>query len=373
MARVLLSGALAGAPDQGGAAWSTLHFLLGLRSLGHDVLLAEPAPSGMAALRAAVRYRREVAAELGLDVSRLLIVNPEEPATTERDHAALAAFATGADVHVNLSGRLRAPALTRRIPVRVYVDLDPGYTQAWAAQGADLGLALHTHFVTIGPGIADRTRAPADEATRWIGMMHPVFLPAWTPSPPPVAPFTTLGHWRSFGTLELDGRRYGPRAHTVRRFLGLPAKAPAGVRAALAIHPGDRRDAEVLRAHGWDLVDPGTVARTPRDFQRFVGSSAGEIGLPKHGYVLWDCGWFSERSAAYLASGRPVVALRTGFERYLPTGSGLLGFADEDGAAASMRTVLAEHDAHARAARALAEEHFDASRLLAGLLETVGR
>jgi len=356
---VLLSGALAGACAQGGAAWSTLHFLLGMRDLGHEVVLAEPVEG------ADFTYRDEVAAQFGLDAGDMLVVDVHSPERTERDHARLTEFAATADVHVNLSGRLRAPQITRSIPARIYFDLDPGYTQAWVAQGADMGLEDHTHLVTVGLGITGGV---------WSAMPHPIFLPEWPPSPAPRdAAFTTLGNWRSFGTLEHGGRNYGPRAHTVRAFLGLPEKVAAPLRAALAIHPGDQEDVVALQEHGWELLDPRHVANTPRDFEAFVRSSAGEIGLPKDGYVKFDCGWFSERSAAYLASGRPVASLRTGFERHLPTGAGLLTFADEAGAAEAIRALLEDPENHASAARTIAEDHFDSRRLLAELLEGAGQ
>jgi glycosyltransferase involved in cell wall biosynthesis len=139
----------------------------------------------------------------------------------------------------------------------------------------------------------------------------------------------------------------------------------------MAVHPDEHQDLAALKANGWELVDPIAVAGTPDAYRDFVRGSRAEIGIAKSGYVASRCGWFSDRSACYLASGRPVVAQDTGFSSYLPVGEGLFAFDDEDGAVNAIEELGRNYSRHARAARELAIEYFDSDRVLTMLLEQV--
>jgi hypothetical protein len=157
----------------------------------------------------------------------------------------------------------------------------------------------------------------------------------------------------------------------VRRLLELPRLTSAPLLPALAIDPGEESDLRALREHGWRLVDPARVAATPDAYRRFVSGSKGELGLAKAGYVDSRCGWFSDRSACYLAAGRPVVAQDTGFARTLPTGAGLFAFQSAPEAADAIGLVCADYARQRDAARALAEEHLDSDIVLSRLLAEV--
>jgi hypothetical protein len=183
---------------------------------------------------------------------------------------------------------------------------------------------------------------------------------------------TTVGNWRGYGSIERDGIHYGQRAHSLRRFLDLPERTGERFELALAIHPDERDDLAGLRDHGWQLVDPVRAAGTPDAYADFVRGSKGELGIAKSGYVVSGSGWFSDRSACYLASGRPVIAQETGFSEFLPTGLGLFAFTSADDVVAAVNELRRDYSKHARGARALAEEHFDSDRVLTGLLEAVG-
>jgi glycosyltransferase involved in cell wall biosynthesis len=140
----------------------------------------------------------------------------------------------------------------------------------------------------------------------------------------------------------------------------------------LAIHPDERADLEALHANGWRLLDPAEVVRIPECYRSFVQGSKAEFGVAKSGYVVSRCGWFSDRSACYLASGRPVIAQDTGFSQVLPTGAGLFAFTTADEVLAAVEELRFNYAYHARAARATAEEHFDSRKVLSLLLQRVG-
>jgi hypothetical protein len=366
--RILLAGTFAGVPGQGGATWAVLQYALGFHRLGHDVLLVEPAPPDPAV----VGYFDAVVAGAGL-AGRAALVHPGRTATG-LPYTDVARFAARADVVVNLAGVLHDAELCGPAARRLYVDLDPGFTQAWHAEGIDMHLAGHDAFASVGTLLGTAGCPVPTGGIEWIPTLPPIVLDAWPVSvAPPVHGFTTVGHWRSYGSLTVDAVHYGQKAHSLRTLIDLPAKVPgARFEPALSIHPGDGRDRDALVASGWRLFDPAVVAADPGRYRRFVAASTAEFGVAKSGYVASGAGWFSDRSACYLACGRPVVAQDTGWTRYLPAGEGLLAFTDTDSAAAAVAEVLSDGPRHANAARLVAEDLLDARVVLARLLERAG-
>ncbi len=378
---ILLCGMIGGVPHQGGASWAVLQYLLGLERLGHDVYFVEPV--GEAALRPAgaplacstnAAYFRRVLAGFGLERSSALMAAGTRRTAVGLPYERLREVARQADVLINVAGMLDDDTLTEDIPLRVYLDLDPAFTQLWhATQGIDMRFAGHNRFVSVGQSIG---QAGCDVPTcglAWIPTLQPVVLERW-----PVAgrvtrdALTTVANWRGYGSIEHGGVFYGQKAHSLREFISLPTLTQESFAPALAIHPEEGRDLAALRANGWRLIDPARVAGTPTGYRRFVQGSKAEFGIAKSGYVAARCGWFSDRSACYLASGRPVIAQETGFSRFLPTGAGLFAFETIEGALASVEALRGDYDWHARAARAVAEEHLDSDRVLGRLLERLG-
>jgi hypothetical protein len=183
---------------------------------------------------------------------------------------------------------------------------------------------------------------------------------------------TTVANWRGYGSIEHNGVFYGQKAHSLRQFVTLPKSTSAEFTLALSIHPDEKQDLAALKTNGWQLVDPRSVAATPSQYRKFVQGSKAEFGIAKSGYVASRCGWFSDRSACYLASGRPVIAQETGFSPYLPTGEGLFAFRTEDDVLAAIQALRSDYDRQSRAARAIAAEYFDSDKVLGNLLQTVG-
>jgi hypothetical protein len=366
--RILVSGMLAGVPHQGGASWAVLQYLLGLRRLGHDVTFVEPLAEA-SPRPACVRYFRHLVRRFDLD-GRAALVDARSGVTVGLDRRALRRAADRADLLLNLSGTLVDEDLTERIAVRAFVDLDPAFTQLWHdAEGIDLGFDRHNRFVTIGGRIGSEDCAVPTCGRDWLTTLQPVVLDAWPVATEPSSEaLSTVGHWRAYGSIHHDGVHYGQKAHTVRPLLDLPRRSGARFDLALGIHPDERADLTALDAHGWRVLDPAAVAGTPDDYGDFVRGSWAELGLAKSGYAASACGWFSDRSICYLASGRPVLALDTGFGRDIPTGDGLLTFSTLDEAVAGVDELRARYPHHRRAARTLAEEVFASDRVLERLL-----
>jgi hypothetical protein len=365
--RIVVGAMLAGVPRQGGATWAALQWVLGLRRLGHEVLVAESVDD-----LACAAWLERIARDFGLERDAAL-VRRRDGATAGIGRDELLRRAGEADLLLNLGGRLEDEDVLERIPHRTYVDLDPAFTQLWhEAEGVDIGLDRHDRFVTLGWALGD-AGCPLPTCDReWIRMLPPVVLAHWPFARLTTADaLTTVGHWRSYGSIVDRGVHYGQKAHALRPLIGLPSRAPMPLRPALGIHSGERADLAALRSNGWQLLDPDAVAATPAAYRDFVRGSWAELGIAKQGYVVSRCGWFSDRSACYLASGRPVVAQDTGFGAALPTGHGLLAFSDEDGAVAAIEELRADYEHHRVAARRIAEDLLDSDVVLSQLLEAL--
>jgi len=260
---------------------------------------------------------------------------------------------------------------------RVFIDIDPGFAQFWHALGLHDAFAGHDAFATVGLNVGrPATTVPAC-GLDWVPTLPPVCLDRWPASPIPdgaPARVTSVCTWRGpFAAITYGGQRYGLRVHELRRFAALPSLVPgARFELALDIDPADEPDAAALRSHGWTLVDPKLVAADPGSYRGYLQASSAELMVAKELYVASRGGWFSDRSACYLASGRPVVAQDTGWSDHLPAGEGLLGFSEPAETAAAVAEVCGNPSRHAKAAREIAAEHFDAARVLGSLLDRLG-
>jgi hypothetical protein len=385
VARAIVCGALANKPGNGGEAWVRLSWVLGLRRLGFDTYFVEqlgagdcvgedggPAPFAASVNRA---YFESVVREFGLeDRAGLLCDGGCEAAGLGLEE--VAAAAAGADLLVNLSGHLTVEAVLAGPRTRVYVDLDPGFTQAWHMDhGVPFAIPPHDRYVSVGLNLGSAACPVPDCGLSWVPTLPPVLLEHW-PAQPPVAGrvrFTTVATWRSpFGRLQIGGRTMDLKHHQFRRLVELPERvAAADFEIALDIHPGDSADLELLLDHGWTVVEPRAASAVPSEFRDYLRGSGAEFSVAQGVYSETACGWFSDRTAAYLASGRPALVQDTGLAG-LPLGDGLLTFATLEQAAAGCERIAADPAAHGAAARAFAEAHLDSDRVLGRLLATLG-
>ena len=236
-------------------------------------------------------------------------------------------------------------------------------TQPWERERA----LAHTHFFTFGEGIpAGASRVP-DDGLVWQATRQPVLLDAWRVTPGDEAgSFTTVMQWESYPPLEHDGVRYGMKADSFQDYLDLPATTGANFEVALG---SDWEPRELLRSHGWSVRHSLELSGDPWIYQRYIEGSKAEFSVAKQGYVQARTGWFSERTAAYLASGRPALVQDTGFTDWLGEGAGVVAFDTPEAAAAGAHDIATRYREHCAAARELAETHFDSRSVLTDLVE----
>ncbi len=205
-------------PHHGGASWAVLQYVIGLRRLGHKVVLAEPIDR---ASQDSITYFNQVCKLFNVD-GRIVSLEHE-----------FADF----DAVLNISGMLPAAAIAA-IPTRIYLDLDPAFNQLWQEDGIDRGMDGHTHFVTVGLGIGQEMCDVPTLSRSWIHTLPPVVVEEWRPSETfQTYAFTTVANLRSYGSIERNDVLYGQKVHSFRRLMNLPRRCGEKFVLAMSVHP----------------------------------------------------------------------------------------------------------------------------------------
>ena len=380
---VVVAGALAQKPGHGGHAWVFLQYLLGFKRLGWDVLFVdqlEPAMSLDASGQPCpldrsenLRYFRNVMARFDLDGAFALLYDHGREVIGLSRQQVLERTKRAACL-LNVVGFLSDEEILGSAQRRVFLDIDPGFGQMWQALGLHDAFRGHDAFVTVGERVGQPACPVPACGLDWIPTRPPVVRDRWPAQAEATGEdFTSIASWRgAYGPVEYQGKTYGLRVHEFRQLAPLPRLSGQRFRLALDIHPAEVKDLALLRENGWTLEDPRRVAGDPDAYQRFIQGSRAEFMVAKNMYVQAQSGWFSDRSACYLASGRPVLAQDTGITSIYPTGEGLLTYTTLDEALAGVEAIERDYARHARAARAVAEAYFDSDKVLGRLLSRLG-
>ena len=363
----------------GGLAWHHLQYVIGLSNLGHNVYYFEDShdyPSCYDPGRNltgtnpdyGIRFAAEAFERTGLGDKWVY-----HDAHTGRWLGPAAdkwqALCESADLLLNISGITPLRSWFVDIPERVLIDTDPAFTQIrhLSDQTAHQEAAKHTAFFSFGENVLSAGCSIPSDGFPWRPTRQPVVLEQWPVMPGPEdGAFTTVMQWDSYKPVQYMGTLYDMKSGSFTPFMDLPMYTESRLELCLGSSSAPR---SLLRQKGWLLSDPLEITRDPWTYQRYIQSSRGEFTVAKHGYVVSHSGWFSERSAAYLASGRPVVTQETGFSQWLDTGSGILAFNTLDEAVDSLADVSSNYEHHSRAARDTAETYFDSGIVLQNLLD----
>ena len=367
-----------------GYAWQALHYVLGLRALGFDAYFYEdtayygecfdPVSGEIGAARPhAVAFAADFFARHGLG-ERWIFWDVQRDRYAGRDAAETRAVLAAATLVLSLAAVNRLPrGVGKR---RAFVDIDPGITQIQAQHDAGLRELLDEYDVhfTIGENVGRVGCAVPTGTWTWHPTRQPIALELWEPRPAVAgAPFTTVGRWDERRRVQvLGGTRYSwSKRDQWLRFLDLPWHTGAAFELAMDADKTPA-DSALLAQHGWKVVDPLALSTDPLRYHDYICRSRAEFSVAKELNVRLATGWFSDRSACYLAAGRPVVVQDTGFRTSLPTGAGLLAFRTPEEAADAVRSVLADWELHSAAARRIAQKYFAASWVLADLVDRAG-
>ncbi len=363
---------------------SIMAYPVGLQRLGHEVYVMERVGSnrcvdafGKKVLFEQWEGRRHfesVMKTYGI-WPRCCLIYKNGEATHGRPFAEAVNVAKRCDLLMTRSGEIhKVQDIFANPRYRLYIDGNPGNTQVFLQQhGGDYeALDHYDHLFTLGLNIGtDTCRIPTGNR-HWHPILRPVVLPLW-----PTCPdherirFTTISSWKGRTTFQWQGTESGQKSDSWLKFIEIPKRTAQELEIALRIEPHDEVDGEMFRQNGWRLTDPRRL-RTMTDYREYISHSRAEFSVAHHRVVEFAVGWFSDRSALYLASGRPVLVQSTGIEPHLPTGKGLLTFSTMEEALAGIEDINGDYIGHCRAARDIAETHFDSDRVLTNILAHVG-
>jgi hypothetical protein len=376
--RALIGVGIANHPlHAAGNTWAFLQWVLAFRDAGWDVWMLEDQSSAKLVdaqrkpctleVSANLAHWNSVVDEFGLRDRATLLVDGE--AANKRE---LLDFARDVEFLFNISGHFHQADLMAAVPHRVYVDLDPAFTQIWVQiYHSPMNLDPHDIFMSIGGKLGQPDcRAPLAGRT-WLPIGVPVSLEHFTlPNlEKPGEVWTTFTHWYGYNPVEYEGQWYGNKSEEFDKLVGLPKRTSAKLEIATDLNDDDPT-MDLFRKGGWRLVDARPLNTPWQRYREYAAQSRGEFCVAKNGYVKSRCGWFSDRSAMYLALGRPVILQNTCWPEFYPEGDGLLAFDDEAGAIAALEKVERDPVRHARAARAIAEKYCAGPVVVNRFLET---
>lgn len=377
--RIVLLGYMVRGPV-GGMAWSDLHYLMGLLALGHEVYFLEDSGDTPWPCYDPERATTDTDPFYGLAFIRRVFerMNLGErwsyyDAHTNRwfglSGGKVFDLCRSADLLIDLLGLDLLRPWLMTIPVRAMVDKDPVFRQVRHIKdpSAREVAAQHTAFFSFGENIESSSSGIPTDGLAWRATRHPIFLDSWPLVPPREnGNYTTIMLWNSYAPVEHAGKCYGMKSDSFNPYMDLPGRTQARLELVVG-GPGVPRP--TLREHGWTIRDSHEISLDLWSYQDYIQNSKAEFSVAKHGYVTSKSGWFSERSASYLASGRPVLVQETGFSEWLPTGSGVVAFKNPEEALAGVEEINRHYESHCRAARAVAEEYFDSRKVLTHLVE----
>jgi hypothetical protein len=398
---LVVLGTLASNP-YAGMAWMHMQIVAGLRRLGRDAYYFEVTSTWpydpergekVCDSTYAVAYLDRVARSFGLDGCWAYRRSYADGEWLGMPRARAESLLAGADAVFNVAGStpLREEGLVAgRL---VYFGTDPVFDEvAYASGEGGVRSAIDEHeaAVTYGENIGTAASPVPPFPNLVARTRQPVLLDLWRNGPPTRDAFTTVGNWRQDGPeVVFEGETYHwSKDREFRKIIDVPRRTTQPIELATNLAPAksiahvdtrdvnalglDERDRLLLEENGWALRDSLSLTTSPWPYREYVRASRAELTVARDLNVRLRSGWFSERSACYLAAGRPVIAQDTGFGEVLPLGEGLFAFEDADGALAAIEEVNGDYDRHSRAAARIAEEHFAAERVLARLLGDLG-
>lgn len=391
--RIIVGGFLGLIPS-GGLTWHYLQYPLGFAALGCDVFYIEDTriwpvfhndstknddcaasvehlASAMSAFGFADRwaYRDEASGRcFGMSKRRIQEI------------------CASADVFVNVSCSTYMRDAYRKIPIRVLIDTDPMFTQVQCETQVKFTpgtpslrelIDAHTHHFTFGEKVAQADCRVPLCGTNWRPTRQPICLEYWTSNchaSNESAAYTTVMNWSAAPAIQYGGESWGQKNNQFQAMMELPRRVP-GIPLKVAVGQtmkGEAFPQQAATEAGWTVLDPWQVAPNWQTYRRFIQESRGEVSVAKEAYVKARTGWFSERSACYLAAGRPVITQDTGWSEHLPNGAGLIGFDDLEGCVDAVHRVERDYAAHAKAADRIARDCFASDRVLGAMLEQLG-
>ena len=390
--RIIVTGLIGQHWQLGGITWHYLNYLIGLSKLGHDVYYFEDSGEwpykldGSIGFDASltncdqnVRYLNRLLTRYGLKDkwSYFFPIKSEFYGLEDNKRKDIV---NSADLLINISGSLESPEKYNNIKNLVYIDTDPIFTQILALTDNRIKkrIDVHDKYFSFASNLPDEI---PDLGYKWIHTLQPIALSEWENNLNSKRDvYSTVMNWTSYKPVTYSNKCYGQKDIEFNKFIELPCHVdPITLEVTIGntIHTewedknSNLNVKEILIKNGWTIVDSLKLTSDVDSYKKYIQSSKAEWSVAKNGYVVGKTGWFSERSACYLASGRPVILQDTGFSDYLPTGDGLFAFNNLEEAISAIREVENNYKKHSKAALEIANEFFSSDKVLTNLLNNI--
>ena len=387
-----------------GVVWQVLHYLEGFRRLGFEIYYIEdtcawpydPTQDTITEnCSYSVNYVGQLMAQYGWSNRWAYRTKVGGVRVFGLSETAFSNLFQQADILVNLTGSTRLRAEHLRVPLRIYLETDPVLPQIEVAHENAARIAAldsHTHHFSYGENLGAPDCGVPVVRYRYRPTRQPVVLDWWSSTSRVntafAGSFTTIASWRqSDKDIRWNDEIYSwSKHHEFLKLIDLPQRTSTRLQLALALrsnksdsanqwislHPDDWEAIQQLRSHGWEVVNGINISKKILPYRNYVWSSLGEFTVAKDQNVRLRSGWFSDRSACYLAASRPVITQDTAFGKFLPIGEGLFAFKTMNDVLSAFELIHSDYSKHCRAARAIAEEYFRAETVLAKLVDDLG-
>jgi len=378
--RIIVLGYIVRGPI-GGLAWHHMQYMMALKQLGHDVYFLEDSDDYPSCYNPTthvtdsdpsygLKFISSTFKRVGLG-DRWAYYDAHVSNWCGPCADLVIDLCKSADLLLNLSGVNPMRPWFLRIPRRALIDTDPVFTQLrhLTDPSAQNFAKQHTSFFSFGENISSERSEIPDDHLHWKPTRQPIVLDVWPVTPgPKKGKFTTVMQWDSYPLREYKGKVYGMKSMSFEDYVNLPKMTDISLEIALGSPSAPR---QLLSQKGWSLCDPLKVTQNPWTYQEYIQQSKAEFSVAKHGYVVSRNGWFSERSACYLASGRPVITQDTGFSSWLKADEGILSFKTLEEAILGIEEINNRYEFHCKSARFVAEEYFDSKKILTSLIDEI--
>lgn len=393
----IIVGGMVGQFPLGGVAWDYFHYVLGLHQLGHEVYYHEdtwvwPYDPKLGYPTDSPDYTVKFIGDFfekympgwhgsGKGGWHYCLLHDKHFGLTKEQFNDVARTA---DIFLNVSGACFFPDELSPRCLKVWMDTDPGYNHirlsekpAWA-ENIDRWIAqvrAHDKHLTYAENIfGDDCLLPRLDI-KWLPTRPIATLPEWQDvKDTPIAadaPYTTVMSWDYFaGPLEYKGVKYHGKPPEYEKFRTLPSRSPVKLSLAVGGHKTPRE--EIVR-DGWGLIDARAATLTPESYKDFIARSAGEWSVAKNVFVGLRTGWFSCRTACYLAAARPAVVQETGWSKYVPSGAGVHAYSTMDEALAGLEKLRSDPTRERAAAYEVAKRYLSPEAVLPKMLDDILR
>ncbi len=388
--RIIVGGNI-GLYPTGGATWDYIQYPLGLKMLGHDVYYIEDTrqyPIFQKDKRAwddateCIVYLEKVMSAFGFK-DRWAYRDIASGKSYGMSEDKIRKLCSSADLFINISCSTFLRDEYLKIPSRILIDSDPMFTQIQYAKelageeeakywNTKMMIENHNYLFTFGENISSEDCKIPTFDFKWHTTRQPICLNEWENNITiKKGPLTSIMNWSGRNKIIYGNNQWGQKDVEFEKYKTIPHQMPENQFEIVINKPLNSEsiyNPEVLQSLGWKLLSPDDAVANTEDYRKYIINSCAEFSIAKETYVKSNSGWFSCRSACYLAAGRPVITEETGWSKYIPSGSGLFAFDSEKKAVEAINTINSDLKKHSAAAKEVAKEYFDSNVVLTNML-----